>query len=199
MKKLPSTLPFMLLSLTLISALAAALLSFVHKSTFEAIEKSKTATLEKAISEVTPEFDNSPILDMKKVLVDADSLTVYPAKKDGQIIGTAVRSVSHKAFSGDITVLYGFDIDGNVIQYSVLEMQETPGLGSKMTDWFKTEKGQQSILGKSMSEGELKVKQDQGDVDAITAATISSRAFLDAANRAYKAHKEYLSTQNVPQ
>jgi electron transport complex protein RnfG len=57
-----------------------------------------------------------------------------------------------------------------------------------MQDWFRTDKNKQSVLGRDLSKGELKVSKDGGDVDAITAATISSRAFLDAVNRAYAAY-----------
>ena len=74
------------------------------------------------------------------------------------------------------------------MNYSVLQHAETPGLGAKMQDWFSTDKGNQSIIGRAISADGLKVKKDGGDVDAITAATISSRAFLDAVNRAYSAY-----------
>ena len=76
------------------------------------------------------------------------------------------------------------------MNYSVLEHNETPGLGSKMEEWFRTDKGKQSVLGRDMKGGALKVSKDGGDVDAITAATISSRAFLDAVNRAYSAYTQ---------
>ena len=66
---------------------------------------------------------------------------------------------------------------------------ETPGLGSKMQEWFRTDKNKQSVIGRTLTEDGLKVSKDGGDVDAITAATISSRAFLDAINRAYSAYK----------
>lgn len=193
MKKLSSTFPNMILSLTLISIFAAGLLSFVYNGTYGAIQKSKSDALQKAIGVVTPEFDNDPIEEMQKVALETDSIAVFPAKKDGALVATAIRSVTHKGFGGDITILFGLDPEGNIINYSVLEMQETPGLGTKMQEWFREDKGQQSVLGRSLASGPLKVSNDQGDVDAITAATISSRAFLDAANRAYDAQKLYLS------
>ena len=84
--------------------------------------------------------------------------------------------------------MVGFNPEGEIINYTVLEHQETPGLGDKISNWFKTEKGNQDIRGRKG--GELLVKQDGGDVDAITAATISSRAFLKAIREAYSAFKE---------
>ena len=77
--------------------------------------------------------------------------------------------------------MVGIKPDGTIINYSVLEHKETPGLGSKMQEWFSS-KG--DIRGLSADKNNLTVSKDGGDVDAITAATISSRAFLDAVNRA---------------
>ena len=79
--------------------------------------------------------------------------------------------------------MVGFNPEGSVANYSVLEHKETPGLGSKMDVWF-TSNGKGNITGKTPGTQGLKVSKDGGDVDAITAATISSRAFLDAVNRA---------------
>ena len=74
-----------------------------------------------------------------------------------------------------------------LLDYSVLQHAETPGLGAKLQEWFRADKNKQSVLGRTIPDGGLKVTKDGGDVDAITAATISSRAFLDAVNRAYSA------------
>ena len=78
--------------------------------------------------------------------------------------------------------------EGKLCNYSVLQHAETPGLGAKMQEWFRTDKNKQSIIGRKLDTNGLKVSKDGGDVDAITAATISSRAFLDAVNRAYSAY-----------
>ena len=84
--------------------------------------------------------------------------------------------------------MVGFNIDGSIRNYRVLSHAETPGLGSKMEEWFRAGKGNQSILGKNPSTDNLTVKKDGGSIDAITAATISSRAFLDAIANAYAAY-----------
>ena len=82
------------------------------------------------------------------------------------------------------------DKNGNFSGYSVLEHAETPGLGSKMGDWFKnSEKPDQYVIGKNPETTKFSVSKDGGDIDAITASTISSRAFLDALNRAYDSYK----------
>ncbi len=179
----------MLLSLTVICIVAGALLAGVNLLTEEPIALARKIKLENAIKEVTPEFDNSPSTEFTKVaLPSGDSLTIYPAIKNGVPVGAAVESFSMNGFSGEIRILVGFDADGKIINYEILKHAETPGLGSKMKEWFKTEKNQQSILGKSLAGGGLRVSKDGGEVDAITASTITSRAFLEAVNQAYSAY-----------
>lgn len=179
----------MLLSLTGICVVAGAVLAAVNYLTAGPIEASKTAALENAIKAVTPEFNNKPSEESYKVAMpEGDSLRIYPAKMDGQFVGAAVESFSKKGFSGEIKVIVGFDTEGKLCNYSVLQHAETPGLGAKMQEWFRTDKNKQSIIGRKLDTNGLKVTKDGGDVDAITAATISSRAFLDAVNRAYSAY-----------
>ena len=85
----------------------------------------------------------------------------------------------------------GIDNSGNFSGYSVLEHEETPGLGSKMDSWFSnSEKPKQYVIGKNPESTNFKVTKDGGDIDAITASTITSRAFLEALNRAYESYKE---------
>lgn len=194
MEKLKSTLPNMLLSLTAICLIAGAALAGVNMYTTGPIAQSQAASLQAAIKQVTPAFDNDPTKDKYMAAVaENDSLIIYPAKKDGKLVGVAVESYTKKGFSGEIQVMVGFDADGKLLNYSVLKHAETPGLGSKMEEWFRMDKNNQSVLGRSLAEGELAVVKDKGSVDAITAATISSRAFLDAINRAYTA---YSGSQN---
>ena len=169
----------MLLSLTIICLVAGAILAGVNMYTTGPIAASKAAALEAAIKAVTPEFDNKPSEDAyMAITADGDSLKIYPATKGGEFVGAAVESNTKKGFSGEIKVIVGFDKEGKLLNYSVLQHAETPGLGAKM---------QESVLGRSLAGGALKVTKDGGDIDAITAATITSRAFLDAVNRAYSA------------
>ena len=178
----------MLLSLTGVCLVAGAVLAGVNQLTAGPIALSKASSLEAAIKAVAPEFDNKPADEAYMAATEeGDSLKIYPAKKNGEVVGGAVESNTKKGFSGEIQVIVGFDIDGKILNYSVLQHAETPGLGSRMEDWFRTDKNQQNVVGRTIPDGGLKVVKDGGDVDAITAATISSRAFLDALNRAYSA------------
>lgn len=189
MAKLKSSLLNMFLSLTIICLVAGAILAGVNMYTSGPIAATKAAALEQAIKEVTPEFDNKPTEEAyMAVTTDGDSLKIYPATKGGEFVGAAVESNTKKGFSGEIRVIVGFDVNGKLLNYSVLQHAETPGLGAKMQEWFRMDKNQQNVLGKNLADGPLKVTKDGGDVDAITAATITSRAFLDAVNRAYSAY-----------
>ena len=192
MEKIKSTLPNIVLSLTAICFIAGVILSVADKYTSNAIAATKAAELLNAIRNVTPDFDNNPVDEQFKVAVaESDSLTVFPAKKGGTWVGSAVESYSKNGFSGLIRVIVGFDDNGKLVNFSVLEHNETPGLGSKMNEWFRKDKNQQNIIGRDMTKGTLKVAKDGGDVDAITAATISTRAFLEAVNLAYSAFAGY--------
>jgi len=187
MAKTESTFKNMVLSLTLISVVASACLGFVYELTKKPIELSNLNKKLNAIREVVPEFTNNPNDDMFRLPTgEGDSLEVYPAKKDSTIIGYAVNTYTNNGFSGNISLMAGFKPDGTIINISVLEQKETPGLGTKMTEpEFKDQ-----FNNKNPADFELKVIKDGGTVDAITAATISSRAFCDAVSRAYNTLKK---------
>ena len=173
-KKLESNFTNMVVVLFSVTLIASAAVGYVYSLTAGPIEAAKQAKQVNAIREVIPgEFDNDPNADVWKSQT-ADG---------GELIGTAVKTYTNNGFGGKIWLMVGFNPDGSVANYSVLEHKETPGLGSKMDVWF-TPNGKGNITGKTPGTQGLKVSKDGGDVDAITAATISSRAFLDAVNRA---------------
>ena len=180
-----SSLGNMVLSLTVLTAIAGAALGAVNLVTAEPIaDAAKRARLE-AMEAVLPAFDNDIVASAVKC---DDGSTVYPASFEGRSCGAAVESFSDNGFSGRIAVLVGFDADGAVSGYRILSHSETPGLGAKAVDWFEI--APHDIRGRS---GDLAVGKDGGDIDAITGATITSRAFLEAVNRA-RAH--YMTFKN---
>lgn len=191
MKKLSSSLPHMLLSLGGICLVVSGILAGVHLLTKGPIADSEMQTKIQAISAVTPKFDNNPYEERQQVLPpgEADSLTVYPAKKSGRLVGFAIESYTMKGFSGLIRVMVGFDTAGRLVDFSVLQHSESPGLGSRIPEWFHDTSDPsklRNVRGLDMTTAApLSVTKDGGKVDAITAATISSRAFLDAVNRAW--------------
>lgn len=176
----------MLLVLTGITAICVALLACVNELTKEPIAAANAKTLSDAVKAVVPGFDNDPIAEKKIQQVNGVDYAVYPASKAGEFIGAAIESKA-MGFGGELKVLVGFDAQGNIIDYSLLSHAETPGLGSKADAWFKKgEKG--DITGKNPGEAQLTVSKDNGQIDAITASTITSRAFLEAVNMAYAAY-----------
>ena len=183
-KKLASTFPNMVIVLTVVALVSALALSFTYSATKKARELVQVKRTLKALKEVLPEFDNNPNDEKHKIdKGEYKDLEFYPAKIEGQAIGTAVRTYSDKAFSGRIWIMVGFDNENKIVKISVFPNKETPGLGTKI----KEPKFKNQFNGKDPASFKLKVKKDGGQVDAISAATISSRAFCDAVNRAYRA------------
>ncbi len=178
----------MVLTLLVISLVASAALGLVYQSTKEPIAKAQMAKINSAIEAVVPEFNNQPLDESYKIAVDGGELIFYPAKKDGQLVGTAVKTFSKNGFAGQIELMVGFLPDGSINKVAVVSHKETPGLGDKMDP--KKSNFSIQFEGKNPETFKLKVKKDGGDVDAITASTITSRAYCDAVERAFKALKE---------
>ena len=178
MKKLKSTLPNMAIVLTSIALIAGLALGYVNSVTAGPIEQIKAKQLSDGIKAV---------LAADEVVVETpDTLEsgaiIYQTDK-----GVAVQATDPNGFGGKLSVLVGFNKEGLIQGYQVLETSETPGLGAKAGEWFQ--KGQKGdIIGKQA--GNLTVSKDGGEVDAITASTITSRAFLRCVNAAYEALSE---------
>lgn len=196
MKKLKSTLPNMIASLGLVTILAGALLGVVYYYTQKPIAEAESRAKTEAISEVVPKFDNDPQTMSRRYDIDGTETTVYPAYMADKLVGAAVLTSSMNGFGGEIRVMVGFDADCNVTDYRVLSHAETPGLGSKMATWFRDPTADRSIIGKNPDNTQFYVskdKEDDGQIDAITAATISSRAFLECVRTAHQAFETYKS------
>ena len=178
MAKLESTFKNMVLSLVIISMVAAGALAGVYILTEKNIALQEAQKQQAAILAVLPE--GCTVAEPEEV----EGLTIYKAFKDDQWIATAVET-SEVGFDGPQVIMVGLDAEGKVLDYVVLKQTETPGLGAHIDHWFKDAIGNRSIIGKKA--GALAVNKDGGEVDAITAATISSRAFLKAINKAYAA------------
>lgn len=188
----------MLLSLGSVTVVAGTLLGGMYAITKDPIEQAAGLQLTQSIAEVAPAFDNNPEADKTTVSVDGKEMTVYPALSGGRLVGAAVAGVSMAGFSGEVDVLCGFTADGSVKDYRVLSHAETPGLGAKMEAWFRDPAGARSVIDRNPSRESFHVSKDAGgEVDAITAATISSRAFLEAMRDAYMAYREYAALQGI--
>ncbi len=189
MKVLESTFKNMLFVLLLISAVAGFLLGLVHYYTKDRIaEIQAKKTLDAIYESLTCDYDNVP--DKEQIVTktsENEDVILYPALKKGELSCAAVRTFSLKGYSGKILLMVGLNGLGELQKIKVIEQKETPGLGTKIED----EDFLSQFFQKNPLNFKLKVKKDGGDVDAITAATISSRAFLDGVTRAHSAFLDY--------
>ena len=156
--------------LFIITLVAALLLAGVNE-----ITKTKIAEAEK----------NSNVQAMKMLFAEADefkeiSKSVTEGFKDGQSIGFCV-NVSPKGYGGEIKLMVGIDCENKVTGIEVLSHSETPGLGAKSTsDEFKSQ-----FKGKDTDLGVVKTKtQNSDEIQAITGATVTSRAITDGIREA---------------
>jgi electron transport complex protein RnfG len=187
MAKTESTFKNMVLVLLVISLAASMSLGAVYNLTKAPIAKAQQQKKEAAIKQVVPDFDK---MEPVSVLPDdgSDPVIINKVFRGAELVGYAVETYTDKGYSGRILMMVGFLPDGTIVNTAILKHTETPGLGDKM-DVSKSsfpiqfkDKNPESFL--------LKVKKDGGEVDAITAATISSRAFCDGLQRAYDVVKK---------
>lgn len=177
----------MVLALGCICLVCSALLGLVNNVTAEPIAAANLAKTNNAIKAVVPEFDNVPSEDSWNVEVDGKQYKVYPATYQGKVMGYAIE-VLPTGFGGTIDMLVGFDAaTGKIYNTSVISHSETPGLGAKIT-----ETGEGSFRaqfdGMDPAATKFSVSKDGGDIDAITASTITSRAFTSGVAEAYKVY-----------
>lgn len=191
MKKLESTLANMVIVLFVITLIAGLSLGAVNNVTKGPIALANQQKTIKAIENVCPKFNNTPNEDKfeKEFENLKDKIVIYTAKDNDNVVGYAVQTFSNKAFNGKLKLMVGISPDFKVSKVSVLYQGETPGLGTKMEEpTFLNQ-----FDGVDLKSFDTKVSKDGGDVDAITAATISSRAFCDAVVRAKTELEDYLS------
>ena len=189
MKKLSSSLPNMIVVLVVVALITGGLLAYVHKITEEPIARQNVESLATDIQQVMGGQKVTVLGDVKltKNIDGKDyAFVVHKVKTaDGKMTGCAIES-SVMGFGGNLGVLVGFDGEGNITGYTIRQSSETPGLGQKADTWFQKD-GKGNVIGKNAATP-LTVTKDGGNVDAITASTITSRAFLKAVNQAYSAY-----------
>ena len=170
-----------------ITAVTSSAVGVVYRLTEAPIARAKQLKKTDALAQVLPAFDNAPADEMALVATENGEFPVYPARMGETTVGYAVESVA-AGFGGPIRIMVGFEPDGNIRNIRVLEQTETPGLGAKLAE--EGNPVQASLSGRKPSEMKLAVRKDGGEVDAITASTISSRAYVLAVSRAYTAFLE---------
>ena len=184
-KKKESTLVNMVVALLVITMVSGGVLGLVYGMTKDAIAEVDQKKNEAAIKAVLPiEGEITYKADTLKYNYEGVDMT-FPCNlaydANGNFKGAAVKT-SEGGFGGKIDMMVGFLADGTIKGTSVLSHTETPGLGANMTGKFKDQ-----FVDKNPASYKLTVTKDGGDVDAITAATITSRAFTKAVDKAYQA------------
>ena len=191
MKKLESTITNMVVVLVGVALITGSILAYVNHVTEEPIRLQAEKALADGIKAVMGGVDLTVAKEdtVKQTVAGKEVVFVIheTVGADKQPIGAAVESTAG-GFGGDLKILVGFDNDGQILGYTLLQHAETPGLGAKADKWFQKD-GKGCIIGKNPNTDNLTVKKDGGEIDAITASTITSRAFLLAVTQAYQAYK----------
>ncbi len=186
MKKPADTLKNMVLAMIVTAGFSAIILSVSHIITQEPIKKAQDAKKLEAIQTVLPpDYDNNPYQD--RITISGSGIELYPARQGAKITSVALKTYSDNAFGGRLELIVGFLLNGTITDYKIISHKETPGLGSKVAE----DNFARQLRGFNLEKQKLRVRQDNGDIDAVTSATISSRAVLDAINRAYDSYNKF--------
>lgn len=187
-----SSLKNMVLVLFTITLISSAAVGGVYLITKEPIEQAKVAAVNQALMQVLPKYEQTT---SQTIEVATLPIVAHTATVDSKTVGYAVESMSKNGFGGTVRLMVGFDTEGTILNINVLEQKETPGLGTKMAD--EGNPLLTSFKDKNASQINMTVKKDGGDIDALTAATISSRAYAEAVAIAYEAFKVASGAQSV--
>ena len=186
-KKNP-TIVQMVVVLLLIAVICSAGVAAIYDATKDTIQQQKDEKEQASLKLVLPEHDNDPVKDAVSISLNGETYQCFVAKKGGQPVGYAVKAGNMNGYNGHVEVLTGFQPDGTIINSQATVLAETPGLGQKAIE----PKYHDQFNGKNPNAFRLTVKKDGGDVDAISAATITSRAYAHAVQTAYDALMTHL-------
>ncbi len=201
-------------SLALVCAIASAILTTAEKLTREKRDQAALAETNKALRDVLPEFDNSPMAEQIVIETEPGQLVFFPARRGQKLVGIAGQGISGQGYGGELTLLVGLTPDGHIRKIMVTRHSETPGLGSVVTDRRETQSiwtllNRSALVDDStasvppcpwldqyekfnvLEHPQFKVDKDGGDLDALSGATITSRAVADAVNRVAETFKKH--------
>ncbi len=174
--------------LVIIAMASAVLLAYVNNVTRGPIAMNKKAETQRAVKMVLRKLGNITFNEAPEALqVDGSRVRYFQAySSGGDTIGFAFIVKAPNGFSSDFDLIVGVDGSGKVLDTYVLDHKETPGLGDNM----RKEVFKKQFRGRTLQNTNWKVKKDGGDIDALTAATITSRAFTHGVLRALLAQKK---------
>jgi electron transport complex protein RnfG len=185
MKPVKSNLFNMIMAMAVVSICSAASIGYVYQKTKEPIEKSKTMKISSAVTEMLGNFDNKPFEE--RVTLSSNDLELYPAKENGVTTSVAIKSYSNNGFGGKIELIIGLLMDGTITGYKVIQQNETPGLCTKISE----NKFSKQFVGLNTHSNSFELSKNGGEIDALTGATISSNAVVDAVKKAVTAFNNF--------
>ncbi len=175
----------MIIVLVVISVICSAGVAAVYNATKDTIAAQKAQKEQLSLSVVLPEHDNDPTQEVTDL---GGGVVCYTATKGGLPVGYAVKASNTDGYNGLVEVITGFMPNGDIINTQATVLAETPGLGMKAVE----PKYHDQFNGKNPERFKLQVRKDGGEVDAISAATITSRAYAKCVATAYAALMHHL-------
>ena len=176
----------MVVVLTILCCVSGGLLASIHDGTAAQIENQQLKFVKgPAIKTILEGSSNDPITDRFKITDGDVERNFFVGKFDGKANTIAFEGLG-KGFGGDLGIMVGVNLDDQkLVGVAVTTHSETPGLGAKA----KEDPGfSAQFKGLSVDE-DIKVTNDGGDINAISGATITSRAVCDAVNKSLAAYK----------
>ena len=186
MKPVKSNLFNMIMAMAVVSVCSAASIGYVYQKTKEPIEISKNLKISQAVEDMVGKFNNKPF-EEKMVFMNG-SMELYPAKENGELTSVGVKTYSNNGFGGKIELIVGFSRNGDINGYKVIQQNETPGLGTKITE----SKFSNQFVGLNAFSDNFELRKNGGQIDALTGATISSNAVVDAVKKAITVYGDFV-------
>ncbi len=170
--------------LSVLCALSGFILSFLKEKTAPVIEEQLLANVQgPALSDVFKNMDNDPIADRKVLKFGKQDVVVFPSKRGGKLVGVAIEAFG-SGYGGSLGVLSGFNVSNDTLAgVGMTQLKETPGLGMRV----KEPAFSSQFAGKKLP---VALSAKGGSIDAISGATISSNAVVDAVNSATEIYKQ---------
>jgi len=170
--------------------------SLAEQTTKEKIAFNEEQLLIKRLNEIVANYDNDIVSDQFKRGIKLhgieQTIRIFPAEKNGEVFAHLIEHTYPKGYNGNIRLLTGIDIEGELLGVRVIGHKETPGLGDKIetrkSDWIKVFSG---LSLSNLDQSLWKVKRDGGSFDQFTGATITPRAIVSAAYQLLEYVREY--------
>lgn len=171
--------------IAIFAALSALILAGVFSIAQPLIQESKQAAIQNALEKVLPQAN-----DFKKIASESDQSYYYKGLNDKNSTIGYILPAQGKGYSSIIEILVAINKQKKILGLKIISQQETPGLGTRIMEIKKGEEApwfQKQFINKSLKD--IKLKKDGGQIVAITGATISSKAVVNAIHNGLSSYK----------